>query len=391
MVPDGRLSCISLFFIFFGVALPLARAATGTLNTVSPPIPQVPSAITPPPQIPDYTLVFDDEFDRLDLSPDGTGSHNWYPGVWYWGPNSGPQANISVSNSTLSLVWSPGVNPTPPANTSISTFAQNNPNYHAWRYGYFEARMKCDIVTGAWPAIWMIPVQQSTQGATDTGELDLWEAQGNTPTTFYGTLHEWQGASPLWSSSPNSWTLPPGTDFSQYHTIGLWWVPGHVTWYFDNQPVLDSPTTAIFDQQDYFLILAMQEGVNWTYGNTTGVTVSSMTMKVDWVHVWQATASAPPPIISTPPLLSTLEVYPNPWRSDKHAPSGMTFDRLTAGTDIKIFAVSGHEVKELRTDGPKIVWDLTNDSGDKVASGIYLYLITDNQGDKLKGKLAVIK
>jgi len=48
-------------------------------------------------------------------------------------------------------------------------------------------------------------------------------------------------------------------------------------------------------------------------------------------------------------------------------------------------------VKELQTDGPKIVWDLTNNSGDKVASGVYLYLITDSQGDKVQGKVAVIK
>jgi hypothetical protein len=32
-----------------------------------------------------------------------------------------------------------------------------------------------------------------------------------------------------------------------------------------------------------------------------------------------------------------------------------------------------------------------NDSGDKVASGIYVYLITDSQGDKGRGKMAVIR
>ena len=69
----------------------------------------------------------------------------------------------------------------------------------------------------------------------------------------------------------------------------------------------------------------------------------------------------------------------------------MTFDGLVAGTTIKIFAVSGHKLKELHGDGPSIPWDLTNDSGDKVASGIYVYLVTDGQGDKVKGKLAVIK
>src|ERR1019366_4595931 len=80
------------------------------------------------------------------------------------------------------------------------------------------------------------------------------------------------------------------------------------------------------------------------------------------------------------------------WRADRHAahPS-ITFAGLTVGTTIKIFTASGHEVKELHTDGPSIAWDLTNDSGAKVASGIYLYVITDTAGDKVRGKIGVIR
>jgi hypothetical protein len=40
---------------------------------------------------------------------------------------------------------------------------------------------------------------------------------------------------------------------------------------------------------------------------------------------------------------------------------------------------------------PSIPWDLTNDSGDKVASGVYLYVITDGQGDKVRGKVGILK
>jgi len=69
----------------------------------------------------------------------------------------------------------------------------------------------------------------------------------------------------------------------------------------------------------------------------------------------------------------------------------ITFDGFAVGTTIKIFTVSAHEVKELQTDGPKITWDLSDDSGDKVASGIYLYVITDSRGDKVRGKIGVIK
>jgi len=104
----------------------------------------------------------------------------------------------------------------------------------------------------------------------------------------------------------------------------------------------------------------------------------------------------PPPGPNPPPVTvstSTLavQVYPNPWRVDKHSGINITFSGLTTGTTIKLFTISGHKVKEVTTDGPSWSWDRTNDSGDPVASGIYIYLITDRQGDKVKGKVAVIK
>ena len=89
--------------------------------------------------------------------------------------------------------------------------------------------------------------------------------------------------------------------------------------------------------------------------------------------------------------LSAVQVYPNPWRSDKHAGKSVTFANLPAHCTIKLFTVSGHKVKEFDNINGTQAWDLTNDSGDKVASGIYIYLITDSQGNKVRGKVAVIK
>jgi hypothetical protein len=89
--------------------------------------------------------------------------------------------------------------------------------------------------------------------------------------------------------------------------------------------------------------------------------------------------------------LSTVQVYPNPWRSDKHAGKSVTFANLPTNTSVKIFTVSGHLARDLGTVNGSVIWNLTNDSGDKVASGVYIYLITDSQGDKVKGKVAVIR
>ena len=89
--------------------------------------------------------------------------------------------------------------------------------------------------------------------------------------------------------------------------------------------------------------------------------------------------------------LSGVKVFPNPWRSDKHAGKSMTFANLTVNTTVKIFTVSGHHVKTLPTSSTLITWDLTNDSGDKVASGLYVYLITTDSGQKKTGQIGVIK
>jgi len=127
---------------------------------------------------------------------------------------------------------------------------------------------------------------------------------------------------------------------------------------------------------------------------TTNYTMTAFNANGQTVHAITVTigGGGNPPVNATAGRPLSVQVYPNPWRSDKHSghPS-ITFAGLISGTTIKLFTVSGHKVKELHTDVPSIPWDLTNDSGDKVASGIYLYVITDSAGDKVKGKVAVIK
>jgi len=86
-----------------------------------------------------------------------------------------------------------------------------------------------------------------------------------------------------------------------------------------------------------------------------------------------------------------VRVFPNPWRADKDGNSTVTFDHISPASTVKIFTLSGHEVRVLSSDNGSAEWDRTNNAGDKVASGIYLYLVTDGQGNLTKGKLAIIR
>jgi len=90
--------------------------------------------------------------------------------------------------------------------------------------------------------------------------------------------------------------------------------------------------------------------------------------------------------------LNSVIAYPNPVRTsignDK-----VTFDNLTNNVNIKIFKINGAVVREIDatdTNGT-VTWDLTNDSGEKLASGIYIYLISNELGQKTKSKIAIIR
>ncbi|MFH1378845.1 MAG: Ig-like domain-containing protein [bacterium] len=85
--------------------------------------------------------------------------------------------------------------------------------------------------------------------------------------------------------------------------------------------------------------------------------------------------------------------YPVPFKPNAdplHAQ--ITFTRLTPGSTIKIFTVSGEKVRELHADysGSDVLWDTRNDAGKKVVSGVYFYYISTSSSHK-KGKLVIIR
>src|SRR5271166_3350362 len=249
------------------------------------------SPLTPPPQANGYDLVFAEDFSAFDLSPNGYGTHNWYPGV-YWQAAKPLPGSITVRNSILDLQWSRHSGQT---STSIQGCAYKASHCNTYRYGYFEAKMKWDVAAGAWPALWM-GSEQGVWGESHVGELDIFEGQGNDPTHYYGTINEWNGPFDVVSTnSPinNRFPLPTGKDYSGWHTYGVLWVKGQVTWFFDNVEMGTAVTPAIFDQQDYFLILGMQEGNFWQGGNLAGVSSKALNLNVEWVHIYQSPASPP--------------------------------------------------------------------------------------------------
>jgi hypothetical protein len=242
----------------------------------------------PPPQASGYKLVFDDEFDSLDLSPDGGGEHTWYEGVWFNRLHAS-LSDISAASSVLTLSWKRGM---AAPDTSIETLSRDGHNFHAWQYGYFEARMRWDVAKGAWPAFWLIPVEDATglsihNGRRESGEIDIFEGSGDNPHDYFGTVQRWVDGKRAAANRENRYPVPNSVDYSRFHIYGLLWVPGAVTWYLDNRPLHSEKTYDILDKQHYFLIFSMQEGIDWKPGAIEGLAKDTLALNVDWVRVWQ--------------------------------------------------------------------------------------------------------
>ena len=107
----------------------------------------------------------------------------------------------------------------------------------------------------------------------------------------------------------------------------------------------------------------------------------------------QAAALANPPAAN----LGDAYVYPNPFKPNSpgsYQASKITFKHLPAEATIKIFGITGKQVAELHKTDSTVdyyEWSATNNDGQKLASGVYLFFMTAPGGGKARGKFAIIR
>jgi len=98
--------------------------------------------------------------------------------------------------------------------------------------------------------------------------------------------------------------------------------------------------------------------------------------------------------------LDNVIVYPNPVDFDSVAGGVLKFKNLTKNPVVKIYTISGELVTTISVDvsrgknendgvSGEVKWDGTNDENSRVARGLYLYLITDEAGNRKIGKIVV--
>ena len=126
----------------------------------------------------------------------------------------------------------------PYASGLVTTFSSFN-----FTYGYVQVVARIPGGTGTWPALWLLP-----ENGSWPPEIDIMENYG-TSTLMEATLH-WGAAA---GQEAYRDVTSPSDLTSGWHTYGLLWEPGSLTWYLDGQVVYTFTGSEVPSQPMYFL------------------------------------------------------------------------------------------------------------------------------------------
>jgi beta-glucanase (GH16 family) len=119
----------------------------------------------------------------------------------------------------------------------VTTFSSFN-----FTYGYVQVVARIPGGTGTWPALWMLPAN----GAWPP-EIDIMENYGST-NQIECTVH-WGSA----NQEADQQVLSSTDLTSGWHTYGLLWEPGSLTWYLDGRVVFTYTGAGVPSQPMYLL------------------------------------------------------------------------------------------------------------------------------------------
>lgn len=163
-------------------------------------------------------------------------------------------------------------------------------------YGKVVARARVPEGQGLWPAIWMMPTDESFYGQwPKCGEIDIMEVLGSQTNIAYSTIHygephgQQQGMLKLDNDS-----------FSRdFHEYSVEWEPGEMRFYIDGTLILtandwftavqgeeDKPYPAPFNQT-FFVQMNLAVGGNWPGNPDETTDFSKAEFEIDYVRVYQ--------------------------------------------------------------------------------------------------------
>lgn len=248
------------------------------------------SGYTSPLTYPNYTLVWQDEFDGNSLNLTdwnfdiGRGSNGWGNNeLQYY-----RQENATVANGILTITakqdFFGGAN-----YTSSRITTQNKRDF---KYGRIDVRAGMPYGKGIWPAIWMLGSNFSTDGWPFCGEIDIMEMVGGNVSgagndVVVGTAH-WADTIGQRAQFGNSRKMSEPLA-NNWHVYSIIWDNNKIEWYIDDIKfhTLDIRPSELSEfKNSFFLILNVAVGGDWP-GNPDVTTVFPQKMFIDYIRVFQ--------------------------------------------------------------------------------------------------------
>src|SRR5580698_7403806 len=166
-----------------------------------------------------YQLVWSDEFNGTSVN-----TSNWNIDVGNPGVNSEQEyyqaANIAETGGNLVITArQQSMGGQPYTSGKLETAGK-----FSTTYGRIEARIALPMVTGMWPAFWMLGANINSVGWPNCGEIDIME-HVNTTNTILGTMH-WNGGNGHVQFGSSTTTTP-----GSFHIYAVEWDNTGIRWF----------------------------------------------------------------------------------------------------------------------------------------------------------------
>ena len=255
-----------------------------------------PEEVVEVPELEGYTLLWNDEFSGAAMDES----------IWSYDPHEPGWTNEELqeyTESTENVFTRDGKM----VLKAIKTTDENGKDYYTsgkiktqnkkdFMYGKVVVSAKVPEGQGLWPAIWMMPTDESFYGQwPKCGEIDIMEVLGSDVTTAYGTVHYGEPH----AEQQGIVNLSSGSFADDFHEYSVEWEPGEMRWYIDGELYLtvndwftavagedEKPYPAPFNQT-FFVQLNLAVGGTWPGNPDETTNFDNAEFLIDYVRVYQ--------------------------------------------------------------------------------------------------------
>lgn len=239
-----------------------------------------------------WQLVWSDEFDTEGLPDTTKWNYDTRGNEYGWGNNEKQWYTVADPDNayiqdgilTITAIKEPAFG------KDYSSARLTTKGKGDWKYCKVEVKAKVPSGAGTWPAIWMLPTENTYGGWPKSGEIDIMEHVGFNPDTVFSTVHTGAFNHTIGTQVGKKMGLPTAT--TEFHVYTTEWNENEIKSYVDGEHYFtftnngDGFEAWPFDQPFHLILnLAIGGGL----GGQKGIDDSKFPHKfqIDYVRVYQ--------------------------------------------------------------------------------------------------------